>query len=72
MFERVGERAERSAEARARRRRDGLAERIAAAELRGVRVELEAEAVVLSGRGLRRRFAGEAQLRWIVAESRDG
>jgi len=72
MFERLSERAGRLAEARARRRRKRLAERLAAPGVRGVSVSVEDEAVVLSGRALGRRSAREPELRWIVAESRDG
>jgi FAD/FMN-containing dehydrogenase len=72
MFERLSERARLLADARARRRRERLAERISGTGLRGVTVSAEEEAVVLSGRGLRRRSASDPELRWIVAESRDG
>ncbi len=72
MFERLSERAEQLSTARAARRRALLAERIAAAGVRGVSVEIEGEAVVLSGRRLGRRAVAEPELRWIVAESRNG
>jgi hypothetical protein len=72
MFERLSERARLVADARARRRRERLAERMSAAGLRGVTVSIEEAAVVLSGRDLGRRSAREPELRWIVAESRDG
>ena len=36
----------------------------------GVRVDEEEEAVALSGRGLRRRFALEPELRWLITGRR--
>lgn len=54
----------------ARRRRRALAEALEADAPAGVSVSEEAEAVVLSGRGLGRRFALEPALRWLMAGRR--
>ena len=67
MFDKAMERAGRKAEARARARRDALAQRLADELPRGIRVERAGDAVRLSGRGLARRFALDARLRWLVA-----
>jgi len=72
MFGRLSQRAAGRAEARAERRRQELAERMAAAGVKGVAVAVEGERVVLTGRGLGRRLVVEPALRWIVAESKDG
>ncbi len=71
MFERLESRGEQAVEARAAERRDRLAARLREAAPGDVSVAVEDEAVVLSGRGLGRRFALEAELRWLVAESSD-
>ena len=67
MFDKTMERAGRKAEARARARRDALVQRLADELPRGIRVERAGDAVRLSGRGLARRFALDARLRWLVA-----
>ena len=63
MFERLLARGAALAERRARLR----AREIAAAQLpAGVAAEVVDEGVVISGRGLRRRFALEPALRWLT------
>jgi ABC-type protease/lipase transport system fused ATPase/permease subunit len=68
MFDRLAARARRLAEARAAARRAALAAELAAALPPGVKAETGEEGVTLSGRGLRRRFALDAALRWLIAE----
>ena len=51
----------------ARRRREALATALGEEAPAGARVSVEEEAVVLSGRGLRRRLALEPALRWLLA-----
>jgi hypothetical protein len=70
MFERLKARAQARAETVARRRRDELAEVLSEEAPAGVEVGVEDGAVVLSGRGLGRRFAVEPGLRWLVAGRR--
>ncbi len=72
MFGRLAQRAEQVAATRAARRRERLAAALRAREAPGVAVSEEGERVVLAGRGLGRRMAMDAELRWLVAESRDG
>jgi hypothetical protein len=66
MFSRLKERGLRLAEARAARRRERLAARLAGAA-EGVAVAVDGEAVVLSGRGLARRMDEDLELRWLLA-----
>ena len=54
------------AERAARERRSSLAQALREEAPEGVTVEEEADAVALAGRGLRRRFAIEPALRWLV------
>lgn len=70
MFERLIQRGAALAQEAARRRRDELAEALSEEAPAGVGVSGEAEAVVLSGRGLGRRFAVEPALRWLLAGRR--
>ena len=63
LKDRIGALAERRAEVRRRR----LADEMRAEAPAGVRVHEEERAVVLSGRGLKRRFALDPELRWLVA-----
>jgi hypothetical protein len=72
MFERLIERAALIGAARAARRRERLAARMREAAPEGVAVQEEGQAVVLSGRRLGRRIADDPELRWLVAEARDG
>jgi len=67
MFERLSARIERAAAQRARARGAGLAARIADELPSGVTAEADESGVRLSGRGLRRRFALEPALRWLIA-----
>ncbi len=67
MFERMIERAGRLARRRSDARRRELGERLEAALPKGIAVEETDEGLVLRGRGLARRFALEARLRWLVA-----
>ncbi len=66
-FEALVARADRAARRRARLRSAALAERIADELPGGVTAEADADGVRLSGRGLRRRFALEPALRWLIA-----
>jgi len=66
-FEALMERAERLAEARARARRRGFADRLEDALPGGVRAKAEAAGVRLSGRNLRRRLALDNGLNWLIA-----
>lgn len=54
----------------ARARLGSLAEELSEDAPEGVRVSEEEEAVALSGRGLRRRFALDPELRWLAARRR--
>jgi hypothetical protein len=72
MFERLVRRAARLAKTRAAARREEMAERLRVAVPGGIGVDVAGETLVLSGRGLSRRMASEAELRWLVAEVRDG
>jgi len=65
MFEDLTERVGRHAERRARKRVLELTERMRVELPPGVRAEAAAEGVMLSGRGLRRRFVTDAALRWM-------
>ena len=66
MFERLMVRAAALAQAAGRRRRDDLAQAWSEEAPAGVRVEAAEEGVILSGRGLGRRFALEPVLRWLI------
>jgi hypothetical protein len=66
MFERLQEKARRSAEARAERRRRQIADRLAADLPRGIAVGSSGESVTLSGRGLKRRMIFESALRALL------
>lgn len=70
MFERLTARGAALAQETARRRRGELAEALREDAPAGLRVDEEDEAVVLSGRGLGRRFALEPALRWLFAGRR--
>lgn len=65
MFERLMARGLKRAEAQRARRISGLAERVAEDVPPDVHVEIRDEGVVLAGRGLRRRWLGDARLRSI-------
>jgi hypothetical protein len=67
MFERLEARAGRRALERAEERREALAAELGEA-LPGVGAEAAEEGVRLSGRGLKRRFARDPALRWLIAE----
>lgn len=66
MFERLRERARSAAERRAEAEARALAERLGSALPPGIDARVEAEGVVLSGRGVARRFALEPELRWLI------
>jgi hypothetical protein len=70
MFERMVERASRLAEQRARERSAILAVRVQDALPHGVKAEARPEGLLLSGRGLRRRFLLEPALRWLTGTMR--
>lgn len=67
MFERLIQAAAALAGQAARRRRRALAETLREEAPAGVRVSEEDGGVALSGRGLGRRFALEAGLRWLAS-----
>lgn len=71
MFEKLGARGAEVAARRAAVRRARLAARAEKLAPRGVRASEEGEQIVLAGRGLARRFALDARLRWLIAEARD-
>jgi hypothetical protein len=66
-FEGLEARADRRARERAKARRESLAAELGEA-LPGARAEAVEEGVRLSGRGLKRRFARDPALRWLIAE----
>ena len=70
MFERLAAKGAALAEQAAGRRRGALAEALREEAPAGVGVDVEDEGVVLSGRGLVRRFALDPALRWLVAGRR--
>ena len=70
MFERLTALAGELAGKAARRRRDELAEALREEAPAGVGVDEEGDGIVLSGRGLKRRFALEPGLRWLLAGRR--
>ncbi len=67
MFERLAERVRRRAEARARERSQAMAAQLRAELPPGIDARAGEEGIVLSGRALRRRFALERELLWLVA-----
>lgn len=67
MFERIMEQAGDAAASRAKARISGLAEQIRAGAPRDVEVSAQEDGVRLSGRALRRRFALDPALRWLMA-----
>ena len=70
MFERLMERATRSAERRAKSKIVDLAVRMRAELPRGVQVEVVRDGVRLCGRRLKLRFVLEPALRWLTAKLR--
>ena len=66
MFERLVSRIEGRAERRAEETALVLSERMRAALPRGIEVKPVRRGVRLSGRGLMRRFALDAALRWLL------
>ena len=66
MFERLQDRARRSAEARAERRRRQIAERLAEDLPGAIAVASSGDGVTLSGRGLKRRMALDPALRALL------
>lgn len=70
MFDHLQERVRRLADARARRCSGQLAERLAAELPGGVSAQESAEGVLLSGRGLKRRFALDSALRALLGSVR--
>jgi hypothetical protein len=69
MFAALAARAARRAEARVKARREALAETLADALPPGVSAQAAEDGVRLAGRGLRRRYALDAALRWMIAEA---
>jgi hypothetical protein len=69
MFEKLEARAGRRARERAVSLRDALAERLERELPAGVAAERVDEGVEVSGRGLRRRLALDARLRWLATGS---
>ena len=67
MFERTMSRVRLEAERRAKARIEMVAERMATALPRDIAAEPTPEGVLLSGRGLRRRFALDPALRWLTS-----
>jgi hypothetical protein len=70
MFETLVDRAGRAGRERARVVSARLAERIGAEVPSGMSVEATSEGVLLSGRGVARRFALDPALRWLVTRVR--
>ena len=66
MFEKLLERAERLARRRASKRAQQVADRLAAELPRGITAERQDGGVTVSGRGIARRFALDARLRWLI------
>lgn len=66
MFERMTAHAEQAAARKARRTARKLAEAIATDLPRDIRAKAVGEGVSLCGRGLRRRFALDPVLRWMM------
>ena len=67
MFDMLLERVRAAAERRARERVLELAEQMRADLPSGVEAEAVEGGVAVTGRGLRRRFAMEERLRWLMA-----
>ncbi len=67
MFERLAERVRRRAEARARERSQAMAAQLREELPPGIDARASEDGIVLSGRALRRRFALERELLWLVA-----
>jgi hypothetical protein len=67
MFERLAKRVQGRAEARARERSQALAAQLRGELPPGVDARAGEAEIVLSGRALRRRFALERELLWLVA-----
>ncbi|HEX8379961.1 MAG TPA: hypothetical protein VF619_05380 [Allosphingosinicella sp.] len=70
MFERLMLHGAALARKAARARAGTLAAELGEEAPQGVRIGEEEEGVALSGRGLRRRFALDPQLRWLVSGRR--
>lgn len=70
MFERLIDEAARGGAARARRLARAIAQAADEAAPAGVRAEADEARILLSGRGLRRRHALEAGLRWLIGRGR--
>jgi hypothetical protein len=70
MFEWLIERARRAGEAAALRQARMLAERVREEAPPGVRAEAAEGGVVLSGRGVLRRFSSDPALRWLIGRAR--
>lgn len=70
MFERLTEAASRAGERRALARAAALADQMSAELPRGIEVQATADAVVISGRAVKRRFAIDPALRWLTARLR--
>jgi hypothetical protein len=66
MFERLLERGRRAAERRTEAEARVLAERLASELPPGIEARVAEEGVLLSGRGVARRFALEPELRWLI------
>ena len=69
MFERLMMRGAALAQQAARRRRRALARALRDESPEGVLVSEDEDQVVLSGRGLRRRFALDPRLRWLTVRA---
>ena len=70
MFERLMLHGAALARRAAQGRRAALAEALREDAPEGVRVEEDEDGATLEGRGLRRRFALEPELRWLIAGRR--
>lgn len=69
MFEAMTDRASRKAGAKAEARRAEIAGRLTVELPRGIRAEADGNGVTLHGPALARRYALDARLRWLIAES---
>ena len=67
MFERLAARVERRAQIRALERAERLAAQLRDALPPGIEAEAGASGVTLTGRALRRRFALDRRLLWLIA-----
>lgn len=70
MFERLMLHGAALARRAAQGRRSALAAELSEAAPEGVKVSEDEESVALEGRGLKRRFAIEPELRWLLAGRR--